>query len=83
MITKYLQEIIGKLNRAEKVQVEVKDGNSARKLKITGANYSPISYDDVVIELSNGKNIYAKDLEFANETNDGNLELGVYSITLS
>lgn len=81
MITKHLHEVISLLNKADKIHAYIWDGYSRHPLKVSSLNYSPLSYDDIIMELSNGKTIYAKDLEFAEIINSNEVVLGNYHLS--
>jgi hypothetical protein len=83
MISKHLQEVTSLLNRSNKVSISFDDGYSRNNLKLSLANYWPTSYEDVVLEFTDGKTIYAKDLEFAQVDKYNNILLGNYYISLN
>jgi hypothetical protein len=83
MISKHVQEILSALSGAESVSaVLMERSKKPNQIFITSSNYSPLTYSDPVMQLSNGKIILTQDLEFA-DINDKSIKLGNYEFFLN
>ena len=83
MISQYVSEILSKFNICDKIKVRNNTPVKESSIKIINSDFLPESGDDIVLELSNGKNIKASDLEFCQETNSGYIILGPYTFILN
>ena len=80
MFSKHLLEVMNFLNAARKLSVYTSNKYENMQLKtIVNSNFCPASYEDIILELSNGKILYCKDFEFS-DISGNNITLGNYVI---